>query len=345
MSSPAVSSSGRRRAPSLGQGLTVRDLRWIADAYEQAQRVRLETGERIRAILQGRDERADDGATNRGAAATLNAIRRGETDGPVVLLGRTYRRHWEAEQELRRAMNTALAAHAAWPWLSRVKGIGATLAAKLLARLDVHRAPHPSSFWSYCGLATVPGIEYRCRVCGLRASYPVRYKVKLAHNRPDTKSQCTGELLPARGPEHNVRVAQPKPASGEKASYDQYAKKVCYLIGVSFIRSNSAYGEFYRRERARLEVERRGWTAGRIHYAALRKTEKLFLAHLWVVWRRAVGASVETPYAQAVLGREDYIPPEAMVEDADTVIDLEDDVITMAETRASSAARPTGVLQ
>jgi hypothetical protein len=309
----------------------VRDLRWIADAYEQAQRVRLETGERIRAILQGRDQRTTDGGQVLSPATILTAIRRGEADGPVVLLGRTYRRHWEAEQELRRAMNAALAAHPAWPWLARVKGIGATLAAKLLARLDVHRAPHPSSFWSYCGLATVPGIEYRCRVCGLRASYPVRYNVKALHNQPESRTACSGELQPVRGPEHNVRVAQPRPASGEKAPYDQYAKKVCYLIGISFIRTNSAYGEFYRRERAKLHEERRGWTVGRVHYAALRKTEKLFLAHLWVVWRRAEGVSVETPYAHAVLGRTDYIPPEAMVDSDDVSIELDEPPDDLAE--------------
>jgi hypothetical protein len=315
MSSPAVSNIGRRRS-STAQGLTVRDLRWIADAYEQAQRVRLETGERIRAILQGRDERVRDGDALVDAGKVLLAIRRGEADGPVVLLGRTYRRHWEAEGELRRAMNSALTAHPAWEWLSQVKGIGATLAAKLLARLDVQRAPHPSSFWSYCGLATVPGIEYRCTMCGLRASYPVRYRVKAAHTSAGGRVACAGQLEAARGPEHNIRVAQPRPASGEKATYDQYAKKVCYLIGVSFIRSNSAYGRFYRRERARLEGERSGWTAGRVHYAALRKTEKLFLAHLWVVWRRALDLPIESPYAQAVLGRPDYIPPESMIETA-----------------------------
>ncbi|MGH7505101.1 MAG: transposase [Longimicrobiales bacterium] len=292
----------------------MRDLRWIADAYEQAQQVRIETGERIRAIAQGRDACDSDAREPVDAARLLADIRKGEGDGPVALLGRTYRRHWEAEQELRGAMTTALGEHPAWPWISQVKGIGATLAAKLLARLDVHRAPHPSSFWSYCGLATVPGIEYRCAVCGLRVSYPTRYRVKPAHTRADAKTACTGALEPARGPEHNVRVAQPKPAVGEKATYDRYAKKVCYLIGVSFIRTGSAYGAFYRRERARLEDKRRGWTGGRIHFAALRKTEKLFLAHLWVVWRRAEGLPDTTPYALAVLGRCDYIPPEAMVE-------------------------------
>lgn len=315
MIAPAVSSRESSRKPSLADGLSVRDLRWIADAYEQAQRVRVENGERIRAILQGRDERSDTVAFEAGSGDTLSAIRRGDTDGPVPLLGRTYRRHADEERELRRAMVVALAGHPAWPWLSRVKGIGATLAAKLLARLDIHRAPSPSSFWSYCGLATVPGTEYRCSTCGLRASFPTRYRVKGAHQRADTRAQCTGSLLAYRGPEAGIRVAQPRPASGEKASYDQYAKKVCYLIGVSFLRSGSAYERYYREQRERLERERAGWTAGRVHFAALRKTEKLFLAQLWAVWREAEGLPTTSPYAQGVLGREDYIAPSAMIDD------------------------------
>ena len=319
MIAPAASAGNTPRKPSLAEGLSVRDLRWIADAYEQAQRVRVETGERIRAILQGRDERGDVVGVTSSPADVLTAIRRGDIDGPVPLLGRTYRRHADEERELRRAMVTALTAHPAWPWLARVKGIGATLAAKLLARLDVTRAPSPSSFWSYCGLATVPGIEYRCQTCGLRASFPTRYRVKGTHMRPDTKSPCTGSLDPHRGPETGVRVAQPRPAAGEKASYDQYAKKVCYLIGVSFLRSGSAYERYYREQRARMERERPGWTSGRMHFAALRKTEKLFLAQLWAVWREAVGMPTTSPYAQGVLGRPDYIPPSSMVEDEDAV--------------------------
>ena len=317
MIAPVVPAGRSARKPSISDGLSVRDLRWIADAYEQAQRVRVETGERIRAILQGRDERAEAVDVTVSAVDVLTAIRRGETDGPVPLLGRTYRRHADEERELRRAMLTALTDHPAWPWLSKVKGIGATLAAKLLARLDVTRAPSPSSFWAYCGLATVPGIEYRCQTCGLRASFPTRYRVKGTHLRQDTKSACTGTLTSYRGPDTGVRVAQPRPASGEKAAYDQYAKKVCYLIGVSFLRSGSAYEQYYRVQRERMERERRGWTSGRVHFTALRKTEKLFLAQLWAVWREAVGLPITSPYAQGVLGREDYISPHQMIESED----------------------------
>ena len=312
----AVPGSGPRQSATRrvrSSGLTMRDLRWIADAYEQAQRVRLETGERLRAILQGRDHREGAPATA-DAAATLDAIRTGDTDGPVPILGRTYRRHAEAERDLRRAMLTALADHPAWPWMSRVKGIGPTLAARLLARLDVAKAPSPSSFWSYCGLATVPGIEYRCDACGLSSSFPTRYRVRGPHNDPRSGQRCPGQLVAIRGPEEGVRVAQPKPAAGERASYDQLAKKICYLIGVSFLRSGSAYERFYRRERAKLARERPGWSDGRVHFASLRKMEKLFLAHLWAVWREGVGLPATTPYAHAVLRHEDYLPPEAMTE-------------------------------
>jgi hypothetical protein len=314
MIATAADSSARDRRRDDRSNLNSRDLRWIADSYEQAQRVRIETGERIRAILQGRDARAGDGVETDDAAGELAKIRSGESDGPVPILGRTYRRHAEEERDLRRAMTAALADHPAWPWMSRVKGIGATLAAKLLARLDVSKAPSPSSFWAYCGLATVPGIEYRCRVCGLRSSFPTRYRVRGSHMTPGSRAQCDGELVPVRGPDDGVRVAQPRPASGEKACYDQFAKKVCYLIGVSFIRSGSGYEQYYRRERAKLERERPGWTDGRLHFAALRKTEKLFLAHLWTVWREATGQSTATQYAHAVLRHTDYIRPEEMVE-------------------------------
>lgn len=299
---------------SLVAGLAARDLRWLADAYEQAQRVRVDTGERIRAILQGRDARRDVTSDVPDPERVLAAIRKGEEDGPVPLLGRTFRRHAEEERELQRAMREAVATHPAWPWLSRVKGVGVTLAAKLLARLDVTRAPAPSSFWAYCGLATVPGIEYRCATCGLRASFPERYRVKGTHSRPGTSHPCDGSLVPHRGPETGIRVAQPRPAAGERAAYDMYAKKVCYLIGVSFLRSRSTYGAYYRTQRERMREERPGWTQGRIHFAALRKTEKLFLAHLWLVWRTALALPTIAPYAHAVLGRDEYFPPEAMIE-------------------------------
>jgi len=73
---------------------TGRELRWIADSHEQAQRVRVQTGERIRAVLQGRDETwgAQNVATG-DADSVLATIKKGDTLGPVTLLGQAYKWH------------------------------------------------------------------------------------------------------------------------------------------------------------------------------------------------------------------------------------------------------------
>ncbi|MBA2245574.1 MAG: transposase [Gemmatimonadetes bacterium] len=326
-----------------------REMRWIADAYEQAQRVRVQTGERIRAVLQARDETWRSAEPAAGDAETmLKQIRSGKSEGPVPLLGRTYRRHWEAEQEMAQAMRQALQDHPAWPWLEQVKGIGPTLAGKLVARLDATRADTPSAFWAYCGLATVPGVEYRCRTCGYTASFPESYRVSGAHTRLGGRGRCSGQIEVSRT--EGVRVAQPKPARGQRASYDQYAKKVCYLIGTSFLKSGGAYSDYYRREKAKLEAERPGWATARRHLTALRKTEKLFLSHLWLVWRAALDLPLTQPYAGAQQDPTEITDPWAMVEPAGaapesgsspTLVTGDDEgALARPVSRAAAAIRP-----
>jgi hypothetical protein len=319
-------------------------LRLIADTYEQAQRARIRAGEQIRAVVQGRDmpgepEEADqpDEDTDESeppptkpkkalspAQIMLNAIRDGETEGPVPVIGRAYRRMYEQERDCFAAMKALLPAHPTWPWLKRIKGVGPTLACKILARLDPRDRPGkppstPSSFWRYCGLDTVPGVEYRCAVCGVVRGFPVGTKVKGPHSPMGTgKGKCRGTLDLARGPEDGVRVRRPQSAHGEKRPYDAYAKKVMYLIGTSFLKCGGSYEGVYRREADRLAVERLGWPDGRRHLTALRKAEKLFLSHLWLVWRTALNLPTTAPYAQSELGHvAGYVDPWwDMVEDA-----------------------------
>ncbi|HEX2189265.1 MAG TPA: hypothetical protein VHG51_10230 [Longimicrobiaceae bacterium] len=286
-------------------------LRVLVDAYEQVQRLRLQTGERLRAVLQGRD-----GSPPRGPALpdqpadTLQRIRRGECDGPVPFLGRLYRRLHEEERALLAALETELAGHPAWPWLGRVRGIGPSLAGRLLARLDVERAATPSSFWAYCGLATVPGRAYRCDPCGLRASFPEGYRVTGGHQALGRRGPCPGTLRDTGDPD--ARVAQPRAPRGAGRDYNPGAKAACYLAGVSFLKAGGPYADRYRAERARLDAERPGWTGKRKHLGALRKTEKLFLSHLWRVWREAAELPVVPPYIHAAHPDAAYLDPWTM---------------------------------
>ncbi|HEX6059016.1 MAG TPA: hypothetical protein VFZ11_08375 [Gemmatimonadaceae bacterium] len=245
-------------------------LRWVVAAFETAQRERLRTEERIRSALRA-------GALSAGAAA----------------YGLEHARARAEETRAQRLMRECIEAHPAWPWLAGVRGLGHTLAGRLLARLDVTRAPHPSSFWAYCGLSTVPGATWRCDVCGLSVERAVDRAGGGGHRGSDGVP-CVGTLRPATG---GGRVAQPRPRRGESSPYDREAKALCYLVGASFARQGGAYRDYLEEQMGRLQLERPDWPARRRQLTAQRKTVKLFLTHLWLVWRGALGLPLTRPHA------------------------------------------------
>jgi len=277
-------------------------LRWLADNYEQNQRMRIQAGERIRAVIQGRDtDRVDVDEDEIDVDSILKMIVEGSTNGATAyvpaFLTRSYRLHHGEERASYRDMIVAVKDHPAWPWLEKVKGIGPTMACKILSRLDLDRAEYASSFWSYCGLGTVPANKYRCSECGRSRSFPVRYKVTGKHTTPEG-AKCPETMELVAGPDDGVRCAQPRPSAGQKSTYDQYAKKTIYLIGTQFLKAKGAYADFYHREREKYDESRPGWDKGRKHLSALRKTEKLFLSHLYEVWCEATGREPAKPWIE-----------------------------------------------
>lgn len=289
-----------------------RELRWIASAFESAQALRLRTGEQIRAIAIERDGRGPGPKLPDNPEALLARVRSGGAIALAPGLGETYRQSWNEERHLLRLLTTEVARHPAWPWLGKVRGVGPSLAARLLARLDIERAPTPSSFWSYCGLATVAADMYRCERCGYELSLPAGRPLRAGHRTPSTGQSCPGTLAPVGdGPR---RVAQPRPTRGESAPYDREAKKLCYLIGISFVRQGDAYRRYYSEQRSRLDASKPEWIARRRHLTALRMTEKLFLAHLWLVWREQLGLPVTAPYGDAGHDGSSTPRPWAMVD-------------------------------
>ena len=263
-------------------------LQLAASGYERAQRDRIRYGEQLRAILQGRDARWETSVALDDTAdvdALLREIREAG-GGPVPILGKLYCAAWKQECEMGAQMQSLIGRHPAWPWLQRVRGVGSVLAARLLSRLDLARAPSPASFWAYCGLGTVAAEELVCDRCGARAFVPPGTRVGTAHSPPNGRGRCTGTLHP-RGVTEEVRVAQGRPRRGERAAYDMEAKTICYLIGVSFVRCGGPYRELYDERKAHLAETHPEWPAKRMHLAAVRATVKRFLADLWVAWHEA----------------------------------------------------------
>ena len=264
-------------------------LELAASGYERAQRDRLRYGEQLRAILQRRDARWESVMNHHDREddpdSLLREIR--ETGGgPVPLLGRMYANAWEQERHMGAQMQALIARHPAWPWLREVRGIGSVLAARLLSRLDISRAPSPASFWAYCGLGTVPAEELVCERCGARVFVAPGTRVAAPHAPPGKRGTCPGPLR-ARGLTGTVRVAQGRPRRGERAAYDIEAKTICYLIGVSLVRCGGPYREVYDERKAHLAKAHPDWPAKRVHLAAVRATVTRFLADLWVAWREA----------------------------------------------------------
>ena len=268
------------------------ELRLLYQLYEEAQRTRIAHGERLRAIFQGRA--MGGSAICDDADALLKEVLSGAHAGAPSLLERAYRRAMDDELSAAEALRGAIALHPAWPWLSAVKGIGHLLAARLLSRLDVARARTPSAFWAYCGLATIPGVGYRCASCGLEVAYPTGYEPTGPHTRKTGSSQCQGRLDPIPGV--TTRVAPRRSALGGRAGYDARARESCFLVGMSMLRCRSEYRSYYDAEREKLASSRPGWTAKRCHLSALRKMEKAFLRDLWIAWREAVNLPVVAPY-------------------------------------------------
>jgi hypothetical protein len=264
---------------------------WLARTFELAQRERIRRGERIRAILQARDLSWDATLEGGDADELLRRIERGKALGPVPFLGVLYQSAWAEERQLSALLEETVATHAVWPWLIQIRGVGPRLAARLLSRLRIDRARSPSAFWSYCGLGTVAAAEYRCESCGTRVLIPEKYSPPARHLASD-RVACTGRLVRRHGA-GRLRVAQSRPRRLEARRYDATAKTICFLIGTSFSRQGGPYKTYYRDAYARYRTTHPEWPAKRIVYAAMRVTVKLFLKHLWIVWRETEGMSTE----------------------------------------------------
>lgn len=79
----------------------------------------------------------------------------------------------------------------------------------------------------------------------------------------------------------------------------EVTKGISRKIGLSLLRARSSYAAEYDAEVARLTGRPGAYPEARRHLMALRKMEKLFLAHLWVVWREALELPVTRPQQPA----------------------------------------------
>lgn len=159
-----------------------------------------------------------------------------------------------------------------------IKGISFNLAAQLLAQVDISLSNTVSQLWTFSGLGVTNGQADRRR-------------------------------------------------KGEKLKYNNQLKTIMHKIGSSFLKSQSPYSDIYYSAKTYYEANRTGkkwtskinertdepnkeWTKNHIHLASMRKMKKIFLSHLWEVWRAIDGLPVRNLYVEEYLGHENLLKRE-----------------------------------
>lgn len=93
-----------------------------------------------------------------------------------------------------------------------------------------------------------------------------------------------------------------KKRKGEKLHYNNRLKTSCFLVATSFLRTKSPYSTIYYNAKEYYAANR-DWNKLHIHYAAQRKMIKVWLSHLWIVWRGMYGLPITEPW---IIGKDSH---------------------------------------
>lgn len=184
-------------------------------------------------------------------------------------------------------------------YLKDIGGIGPILAGGLIAWIgDISKFPTISKLWAYAGLNTSYVLcecedKHKQMVAVWREGLLCRH---LNCNKPLVHVEDMSET-PAR-----------------KAGYNSYwnpkLKMHCWKIGEQFVKTKGFYRDLYDKYKAyeqqlhpkEVKVGNKTlYTKGHIHARAKRKVVKVFLANLWMAWRKLESLPVTKPYCEEYL--------------------------------------------
>lgn len=101
-----------------------------------------------------------------------------------------------------------------------------------------------------------------------------------------------------------------RPIAGQKLGYNKRLKTICHKVGTQFLMCGSPYRREYDSAREYYEANRPEWNKRHCDLAARRKMIKLWLSHLWEVWRKIEGLPTPNFYSHEKLGHNGYKSPQ-----------------------------------
>jgi len=186
------------------------------------------------------------------------------------------------EKKIKKAMKIELERYEIWGWLKQIKGIDVVTAAGLVAFIDklgIENIPIVSSLWHYFGVHVQDGKAVK-RQSGMAMSY-----------NPDAKTLILGIIA-------DSFIKQRTPLY--RSLYDVEKEKQ--------LKREYPAGELASRWHGYKESDTH-LLLGHANNRAKRKMVKIFLSHLWVIWRQLKELDTKPPFAQGVLGHTSYIEP------------------------------------
>lgn len=291
------------------------ELRTLVDQYDGIQRQRIAASNRADAIDGGND--VGDSEMYRGLADRMKAL----------------------EDEIAKNFKAEVEAHPVGLWLLAVRGIGPTMAAKVIGHVaDIGRFNTASKLWRYAGYGLVP----KCSVCDI--FIPENEPAEDGKPLTDAERGFAASCPTCGGVDY--RMVAERRVKGKKLHYDPRFKTTMHNLADGLLRARSDYRAVYDEAYAYYLRERpdwtkcqdckvtigqcknpdkhgdkeyrvragKGWSTGRVHLAARRKMIKVLLSHIYEAWRRIEGLPIQPLYVFAVLNHKDRLTPEQFVD-------------------------------
>lgn len=256
-------------------------LRALVDTFYAVQKERIGASNRLQAIFMGVDE---------------NDPLRQKVMGKIAQLQKL-------EEAILRDALSLLRDIPVWDeFLSKVKGIGPALGAKLLSLpLDPRR--NLSAWWAYFGL--VP-YAFKCECARghrfINPKVPPACPVETGYG--EERQKCGAKIVKTE-----LIDRAPRRTRGAKGFWNPKARSLAYLIGRQFalVGENGYYGRLYKQAKEIYKRKHPDFQPIRIDAQARRYAVKIFLAHYYQTVCELNGIPYRLPYAIEILGHDSFI--------------------------------------
>jgi hypothetical protein len=206
-------------------------------------------------------------------------------------------------------------------WLKKVKGIGPRYSGTLIGTVGTPPAT-VSKLWAMCGMDVIP----ICTECnkiafwGKRKTHFVDRQVERRWGQQIKKGEEAADeqefkrrayietekkLCQCDDPQ--VKEVAPKRQyyKGLLLTHNPFLKSTCWKIAGQFVRQGDYYRKYYEQQKEYyLERDGEVLSLGHIENRARRATVKIFLSHLWEMWRKSLDMEAGEFYLRNKLGKE-----------------------------------------